>query len=144
LELRRQSAHCKHPNFQPGLSKTNLGSRTGINITASTFLLPLGVVLYTFVGGIKATFLTDYMHTSIILIIACFFTIKALSVSEVSSIGHLYDLAKNAGFQHPVSGNKDGSYFTMTSKGVCDNFGSEIRIILTSLGNNVWHFTFLR
>lgn len=30
--------------------------RTGIHIMASTFLLPVGVVLYTLVGGIKATF----------------------------------------------------------------------------------------
>ena len=29
--------------------------RTGIHIIAATFLLPVGVVLYTFVGGIKAT-----------------------------------------------------------------------------------------
>lgn len=30
-------------------------NRTGIHIIAATFLLPVGVVLYTFVGGIKAT-----------------------------------------------------------------------------------------
>lgn len=34
---------------------------TGMHIIASTFLLPLGVVVYTTVGGLKATFLTDYM-----------------------------------------------------------------------------------
>jgi Na+/proline symporter len=28
---------------------------TGMHIIAATFLLPVGVVVYTFVGGIKAT-----------------------------------------------------------------------------------------
>lgn len=35
---------------------------TGTNIVASTFLLPLGVIVYTIVGGLKATFLTDYVY----------------------------------------------------------------------------------
>jgi Na+/proline symporter len=34
---------------------------TGMNIVASTFLLPLGVIVYTVAGGLKATFLTDYV-----------------------------------------------------------------------------------
>lgn len=55
---------------------------TGIHIIAGTFLLSVGVVLYTFVGGMKATFLTDYFHTFTILIIACFFTVKAFTVPE--------------------------------------------------------------
>ena len=29
--------------------------RTGMHVIAATFLLPVGVSLYTFVGGIKAT-----------------------------------------------------------------------------------------
>lgn len=34
---------------------------TQMHIVASTFLLPLGVVIYTVAGGLKATFLTDYV-----------------------------------------------------------------------------------
>ena len=34
---------------------------TGMHIVASTFLLLLGVVVYTVSGGLKATFLTDYV-----------------------------------------------------------------------------------
>jgi Na+/proline symporter len=33
---------------------------TGMPTAAACFLLPVGVVLYTMFGGIKATFLTDY------------------------------------------------------------------------------------
>jgi Na+/proline symporter len=90
---------------------------TGMNIIAATFLLPVGVALYTFVGGIKATFLTDYMHTTIILIILCFFSVKVWTKPEIGSIGNLYDLVKNATELHPIAGNQGGSYLTMTSKG---------------------------
>lgn len=38
-------------------------SLTGVPTAAACFLLPIGVVLYTMFGGIKATFLTDYAHT---------------------------------------------------------------------------------
>ncbi|KAK6832311.1 hypothetical protein RU639_003906 [Aspergillus parasiticus] len=103
----------------------------GMHIIAATFLLPVGVTVYTFVGGIKATFLTDYFHTAIILIIACYFSIKAFTFDEVGSIGKLYDLVQAAAQRHPVSGNHDGTYLTMTSKGamlfgilhICSNFG---------------------
>lgn len=104
---------------------------TGMHIIAATFLLPVGVALYTFVGGIKATFLTDYIHTFTILIILCYFSVKAFTLEEVGSIGNLYELVQAAGARHPVSGNEDGSYLTMTSKGgilfgilhICANFG---------------------
>ncbi|KAK8242177.1 urea active transporter [Phyllosticta capitalensis] len=106
-------------------------SMTGMHIIAATFLLPVGVALYTFVGGIKATFLTDYFHTFIIVIILCFFTSKAFSTDEVDSLGNLYELIKAAGARHPVADNHDGSYLTMASKGgilfgilhTCANFG---------------------
>ncbi|OCK80019.1 urea active transporter [Lepidopterella palustris CBS 459.81] len=104
---------------------------TGMHIIAATFLLPVGVALYTFVGGIKATFLTDYMHTFTILIILCYFSVKVWTLEEIGSIGHLYDLVKEASVRHPVNGNEHGSYLTMTSKGgilfgilhLCANFG---------------------
>jgi Na+/proline symporter len=55
-----------------------ISAMSGINIIAATFLLPVGVALYTFVGGIKATFLTDYLHTTIILIVLCYFSVKVV------------------------------------------------------------------
>lgn len=36
---------------------------TGVPVAAACFLLPVGVVVYTAFGGIKATFITDYIHT---------------------------------------------------------------------------------
>ncbi|KAJ5538806.1 hypothetical protein N7494_008285 [Penicillium frequentans] len=102
---------------------------SGMHIIAATFLLPVGVTVYTFVGGIKATFLTDYFHTAIILIIACYFTTKAFSVDQVGSVGNLYELLVAAAERHPVSGNQSGTYLTMKSKSAII-FG-----ILHTLGN---------
>ncbi|KAK5787963.1 hypothetical protein VI817_010459 [Penicillium citrinum] len=104
---------------------------SGMHVIAATFLLPVGVTIYTFVGGIKATFLTDYFHTAIILIIACYFSVKAFSTDQVGSIENLYDLVQAAAQRHPVSGNHEGTYLTMTSKSAilfgifhtCSNFG---------------------
>lgn len=99
-------------------------------VVAAIFLLPASVVLYTFVGGIKATFLTDYVHTFCITIIICFFTVKAFATPEISSIGHLFELVLSAGKEHPVSGNHNGSYLTMASKDVSRNIiGSSVQIV---------------
>ena len=38
-----------------------VSSLTGMPTPAACFLLPLGVILYTMFGGIKATFLTDWV-----------------------------------------------------------------------------------
>ena len=39
-----------------------------IPIPASSFLIPLGTLIYTLVGGLKATFLASYLHTTIIFV----------------------------------------------------------------------------
>lgn len=41
-----------------------VNSLTGMPTPAACFLLPLGVVLYTMFGGIKATFLTDWVRSA--------------------------------------------------------------------------------
>lgn len=38
---------------------------TGVNIYAASFLIPLGVIVYTLAGGLKATFLASYIHSII-------------------------------------------------------------------------------
>ncbi|EOD49557.1 putative urea active protein [Neofusicoccum parvum UCRNP2] len=80
---------------------------------------------------ITSIFLTDYLHTFIILIILCFFSVKAFTVDEIGSLSNLFEIFQQAGLHHPVSENHDGSYLTMTSKGgimfgiihICANFG---------------------
>jgi Na+/proline symporter len=60
-------------------ASTAVTSLTGMNVTASTYLLPLGVAVYTYFGGLRATFLTDYVHTCVIMIILVWVRIIMLS-----------------------------------------------------------------
>ncbi|KAI9835472.1 MAG: hypothetical protein M1819_002390 [Sarea resinae] len=90
---------------------------TGMPTAAACFLLPIGVVAYTIFGGIKSTFITDYIHTVIILVIIFIFAFTAYATSNVlGSPARVYDLLVEAGKAHPVSGNAQGSYLTMRSK----------------------------
>lgn len=80
------------------------------------FLLPLGVVMYTMFGGIKATFLTDWVHTFMLLIIILIFAFTTYATSDVlGSPKAVFDLLLKAAADHPVEGNSGGSYLTMKS-----------------------------
>ncbi|KAJ5477520.1 urea active transporter 1 [Penicillium diatomitis] len=92
-------------------------SLTGVPTAAACFLLPIGVVLYTIFGGIKATFITDYMHTVVILVVIFLFAFSAYATnSELGSPSKVYDALVAAAKAHPVEGNAEGSYLTMRSK----------------------------
>jgi len=41
---------------------------SGMNVQVCSFLMPWSVILYTLVGGLKATFMAGYLHTTIIMI----------------------------------------------------------------------------
>ncbi|CAB5362194.1 unnamed protein product [Rhizophagus irregularis] len=89
---------------------------TGVNTIACCFLLPLGVLVYTLFGGLKATFLTDYVHTSVIYIIILSFLFTVYASSDViGSPGKMYDLLLDASIKNPVVDNEQGSYVTMAS-----------------------------
>lgn len=66
---------------------------TGMHTVAASFLLPLGVIVYTALGGLKATFVSDWIHTVIIYVIlltTCY-TVYCSS-SLIGSPGKMYDL----------------------------------------------------
>lgn len=74
-------------------------------------------IAYTLVGGLKATILTDWIHTFILLVIIIIFALTAYASSDVlGSPGAVYDLLVEAAAAHPVEGNRDGSYLTMQSR----------------------------
>jgi len=84
---------------------------------AACFPLPIGVIIYTMFGGIKATFLTDYVHTVMLLIIILIFAFTTYATNEnLGSPKKVFDLLLKAAVDHPVSGNAGGSYLTMKSK----------------------------
>lgn len=87
-----------------------------LNIVASTMLIPFGVLIYTTVGGLKSTFLTDFVHSFILLIVLCYITTAVLVNEHIGGIGGLYDLAINYKGRY-IEGNYDGSILTSKSQG---------------------------
>lgn len=115
---------------------------TGMNTVAAIFLFPVGVMIYTLFGGIKATFLTDYIHTIAIIVIILTFAFTTYATSPLlGSPTKVWELVTQAGIDHPVSGNADGSYLTMHSRSggiffvinIVGNFGTVF------LDNGYWN-----
>lgn len=117
---------------------------TGVNLYAASFLIPLGVVVYTLAGGLKATFLASYIHSVIVhVVLVIFVYLVYVSSSELGSPDVVYRrllevASKTRSCQGqgqscgPVSGNYKGSYVTMLSSGglvfgiinIVGNFGT--------------------
>ncbi|KAJ5773701.1 Sodium/solute symporter [Penicillium paradoxum] len=89
---------------------------SGMHYVAATVLVPLGVVLYTAVGGLKATFLTDFLHTAIALILIIYFTIAVLTNSAIGGLGGLWEKVMATAGDNYVPGNYEGSLLTFKSK----------------------------
>ncbi|XP_076944569.1 urea-proton symporter DUR3-like [Bidens hawaiensis] len=121
---------------------------TGVNIYAASFLIPLGVIVYTLAGGLKATFLASYIHSVIVHVVLVIFVFLVYTASselgspsvvyrrlaEVSSRTRMCQepISHNGQSCGPVSGNYQGSYLTMLSSGglvfgiinIVGNFGT--------------------
>ena len=59
---------------------------SGLYVQAA-FLIPIGIILYTVAGGLKATFLSSYIHTVIIYVVLCLFAFLVYSPSNVEQLG---------------------------------------------------------
>ncbi|KAK0512577.1 hypothetical protein JMJ35_004594 [Cladonia borealis] len=91
-------------------------SLTGMNVYAAIFLIPLGVCVYVVLGGLRATFLCDYSHTLILMVIILYFMFSVYATnSQIGSPNSMYNLLKEAAVKRPVAGNEGGSYLTMKS-----------------------------
>lgn len=106
---------------------------TGMDISLAAFLIPIGVMIYTLVGGLKATFVADYMHTIIIFIVILTFVATVYFVSPVTGgIEGMFEKLTEAAALNPVEGNAAGAYLTMASLGglifgiinIVGNFGT--------------------
>lgn len=109
---------------------------TGMSMYAALMLVPISVVTYTVMGGLKATFTSSYLHTVIIFVTLNLFVFKVYA-SNSYPVGSIQRVWKNLGTYAsavPVSGNKAGSYMTMYSTGGLQ-FG--ILSLISSFGN-VW------
>ncbi|KAG5249116.1 urea-proton symporter DUR [Salix suchowensis] len=121
---------------------------SGVNIYAASFLIPLGVIVYTLAGGLKATFLASYIHSVIVHVVLVIFVYLVYTTSselgspkvvfhrllEVGSKSRvcLEPISHDGQSCGPVSGNYKGSYLTMLSSGglvfgiinIVGNFGT--------------------
>ena len=115
---------------------------TGMDITIAAFLIPVGVMIYTLVGGLKATFVADYMHTVIIFVVILTFVAMVFFISPITGgIEGMYNKLAEAAVLKPVleptfvpgePGNAMGAYLTMASAGglifgvinIVGNFGT--------------------
>lgn len=118
------------------------GDLTGMSVVAACFLIPLSVAIFTFAGGLKSTFLSDYIHTVILVIIIMVFTFSAYATSDlIGSPGAMYDLLVKRAALYPIEGNVGGSALTMHSRtggiffviNIIGNFGTVF------LDNGYWN-----
>ena len=106
---------------------------TGMDISLAAFLIPLGVMIYTLVGGLKATFVADYMHTIIIFVVILTFVAAVYVSSDITGgVEGMYQKLVAAAELRPVEGNAAGAFLTMASIGglmfgiinIVGNFGT--------------------
>ena len=106
---------------------------TGMDISIAAFLIPVGVMIYTLVGGLKATFVADYMHTIIIFVVILTFVAAVYINQDITGgIEGMYDKLVEAAKLNPVEGNAAGAFLTMASIGglmfgiinIVGNFGT--------------------
>lgn len=106
---------------------------TGVDMTIATFLIPIGVIIYTIFGGLKATFFADYLNTAFIFCVVLIFVIAIYFINpEIGGIEGMYNKLTQVALTDPVEGNAHGSYLTLASVGalsfgiinIIGNFGS--------------------
>lgn len=73
-------------------------------------------MLYTAVGGLKATFLTDFLHTLVALILIIYFTLATLTNDAVGGLSGLYEKVVATASANYIPGNYKGSLLTMKSQ----------------------------
>ena len=90
---------------------------TGMNTTASLFLIPISVAVYTVTGGLRATFIADYTHTVALLVIIMYFFFNVWTGhGKIGSLTHMASMLADAAKSSSVEGHAGGSYLTMRSR----------------------------
>lgn len=122
---------------------------TGMDYRLASFLIPWGVIIYTMAGGLRATFIASYLHTTIIfgvlitMILVVYIKVyssdeiymlleRTVSMSEAQCEEAYFEYDPGLHACGEVSGNHDGSYLTMLSSdglmfgviNVVGNFGT--------------------
>jgi urea-proton symporter len=110
-----------------------INALTGIDIYLAALMIPISIVIYTFFGGLKGTFIADYVNTTVLFIVVLtFVSIVYFSSPTIGGITGMYEKLTSAAILNPVEGNAMGSYLTMASIGalafgvinIVGNFGT--------------------
>ncbi|KAL8279184.1 hypothetical protein RQP46_008440 [Phenoliferia psychrophenolica] len=90
---------------------------TGMPTQAACMLIPVGVVIYVMIGGMRASLLADYIHTTFLFAIILTFMFTVYTTSDkIGSPAAMYHMLEEISKESPVAGNAGGSYLTMRSK----------------------------
>lgn len=110
-----------------------VNSLTGVDMYIAAFLIPVGVIIYTFSGGLKATFLAEYLNSIFLFAVVLVFVATIYFANpQIGGISGMFDRLTEAAAIKPVDGNHLGSYLTMASAGalvfgiinIVGNFGT--------------------
>ncbi|RNJ79898.1 MAG: urea active transporter [Nitrosopumilus sp. B06] len=110
-----------------------VNSLTGVDIAIAAFLIPLGIVVYTVFGGLKATFFAEYLNTGFIFVVVLIFVgVIYFASPDIGGISGMYEKLTEASVLRPVDGNALGTYLTLASVGalifgiinIVGNFGT--------------------
>lgn len=81
-----------------------------------SWLLPASVAAYTLRGGLRATILTDYLHTAIILIVVLMFWFAVYATGDkIGSPDKMYQLLQAAQTRNHDAPTRENSYVTIRS-----------------------------
>ena len=110
-----------------------VNSLTGIDTALAAFLLPVGIMLYTIFGGLKATFFAEYINAGFIFVVVlAFVSVIYFASPDIGGITGMYEKLSDAAVLNPVPGNAMGSFLTLASAGalafgvinIVGNFGT--------------------
>jgi urea-proton symporter len=83
-----------------------LNAIMGIDITIACFIIPLSIMMYTYCGGLKATFFADYMITSFIFIVIPILVVGIYFFHlHIEGIKGLHEGLQLTSTLNPVEGN---------------------------------------
>ena len=78
--------------------------------------IPVAVAAYVIQGGLRSTFIADYLHTIILFVAIFVFAFRIYATDDyVGSPGRMYDLLVEASKLRPIKGNAEGSLLTFRS-----------------------------
>lgn len=90
---------------------------TSMNVYGACFLIPLVVAAYVIAGGLRSTFIADYVHTLVLFLAIFIFGFSIYATSPlVGSLDRYYVLLQKASEAMPIPTNAhEGSYLTFRS-----------------------------